>query len=115
MKFITRSIAISRRGVFGFESSTDKGQTWSYQDLAIESAIFYPPVEVSGSTVAVGAMAAFLSRDKAANWDKVPLGFPSDDWATAMHLINPNTLFVSTYYGRCARLIGALRVGRWRR
>ena len=49
-------------GVMGFESSTDKGQTWAYQDLAIESAIFYPPVEVSGSTVAVGAMAAFLSR-----------------------------------------------------
>lgn len=91
-------------GVMGFESSTDKGQTWAYQDLAIESAIFYPPVEVSGSTVAVGAMAAFLSRDKAAHWDKVPLGFPSHDWATAMHLINPNTLFLGTYYGQCARL-----------
>jgi photosystem II stability/assembly factor-like uncharacterized protein len=91
-------------GVLGFESSTDKGQTWSYQDLAIESAIFYPPVEVSGSTIAVGAKAAFLSRDEAAHWEKVPLGFPSDDWATAMHLINPNTLFLGTYYGRCARL-----------
>jgi hypothetical protein len=91
-------------GLMGFESSIDKGQTWAYQDLALESAIFYPPVEVSGSTVAVGAMAAFLSRDKAAHWQKTPLGFPSDDWATAMHLINPDTLFVGAYYGRCARV-----------
>lgn len=91
-------------GMLGFASSINKGQTWSDQDLAIESAIFYPPVEVSGSTVAVGARAAFLSRDKAAHWEKVPLGFPPDDCATAMHLFNPNTLFLGTYYGRCARL-----------
>jgi photosystem II stability/assembly factor-like uncharacterized protein len=91
-------------GLLGFESSTNKGKTWSPRDVNIESAMFYPPVEVSGSTVAIGATAVFLSRDKAVHWDKKKLGFPSNDWTTAMDLIDPNTLVVGTYYGRCARL-----------
>lgn len=92
-------------GKMGFQNSTNKGQTWSDQDLELENAIFYPPVEVFGSTIAVGAMAAFLSRDKAMHWVKVPLGFAAEDWATAMHLVDPDTLFVGTYHGRCVRLV----------
>jgi photosystem II stability/assembly factor-like uncharacterized protein len=91
-------------GIMGFESSIDKGKTWSYRSLDLRSAIFYPPVEVSGSTVAVAATELFVSRERTSSWNNVPLKFASDDWSTAMHLTSPDSVFVGTYYGRFARV-----------
>jgi photosystem II stability/assembly factor-like uncharacterized protein len=90
--------------VLGFDSSTDKGVHWTYQELAIELANFYPPVEASGSTVAVGASALFVSRDKASNWTPVPLGLADGDYSTAMRLTNADTIFIGTYYGQVVRV-----------
>ncbi|HWX86116.1 MAG TPA: hypothetical protein VNZ48_21160 [Xanthobacteraceae bacterium] len=92
--------------ILGFDSSTDKGATWTYQKLAIDLANFYPPVEVYGSTVAVGGNLLVISRNKAAvsTWDQVTLGLNDGDYATAMHLTDANTVFMGSYNGQFVRV-----------
>jgi photosystem II stability/assembly factor-like uncharacterized protein len=89
--------------LLAFDSSTDKGANWTLQKLSIELANFYPPVEVYGSTVAVGAMALVVSRDKASTWTQVPLGLAAGDYATAMHITDANTVFIGTFNGQFVR------------
>jgi photosystem II stability/assembly factor-like uncharacterized protein len=91
-------------GKLGFAISSDKGKHWTDRDLPIESAQFYPPVEASGSTVAVGALALFVSRDRGGKWQRVPLGLTSKDSSTAMRLTDANTTFVGTSFGRFVRV-----------
>src|SRR5262249_35860653 len=68
------------------DRSANKGTTWvdlkppSFSALTNPpTSLFYPPVEVSGLTVAIGAKSLVVTRSGAAPWTTVPLGLPSGD------------------------------------
>jgi photosystem II stability/assembly factor-like uncharacterized protein len=89
------------------ERSTNKGNTWTDLDPPAFSAfdtpqtsLFYPPVEVSGLTVAIGAKSLVVTRNGTAPWDEIPLGLPSGDLPSAMREIDANTLLIGTTGGR---------------
>ena len=86
------------------ERSNNKGDTWT--DLAPTSmaALFYPPVEVSGMTVAIGGASLVVTRNGAAPWTTVSLGLAAGDLATAMRAIDANTLVVGTQAGRVVKV-----------
>jgi photosystem II stability/assembly factor-like uncharacterized protein len=87
-----------------FQSSTDKGNTWTDLVLPEMSAIFYPPVEVFGATVAVGATSLIISRNKGSDWTTVPLGLSAREASTAMREIDANTILIGTNFGSMLRL-----------
>jgi photosystem II stability/assembly factor-like uncharacterized protein len=89
----------SDTGMLGFARSTDKGSTWTDLDPPSMSALFYPPLEVFGTTVAIGATALIVSRDKASNWQSVSLGLAANEVSTAMREIDANTILVGTNKG----------------
>lgn len=93
------------------ERSSNKGQTWT--DLhpphfsAFDSpptSLFYPPVEVSGLTVAIGAKSLIVTRSGAGPWTTIPLGLSSGELPSAMREIDANTLLVGTNRGRMLRM-----------
>ncbi|MGW5239296.1 hypothetical protein ACWEOW_10225 [Monashia sp. NPDC004114] len=66
--------------------------------------LFYPPVESSattGSTVAIGMNALYVSRDNGSTW--VRLGYPSAGTASAMYIPDPETVLVGLTDGRILR------------
>jgi photosystem II stability/assembly factor-like uncharacterized protein len=92
-------------GLLGFQRSIEKGANWA--DLAPPkmTAIFYPPVAVYGTTVAIGATTLIVSRNRGTDWDDpVPLNLPTDDVSTALCMTNPDTIFVATKFGRIVRV-----------
>ena len=86
------------------ERSTDKGDTWTRLSPSSMTALFYPPVEVFGTTVAIGGASLDVSRNSGGAWSTVSLGLPAGDMASAMDLPDPNTVFVGTRQGRVVKL-----------
>lgn len=91
-------------GALGFQSSSDKGNTWRNLDPPPMQALFYPPVEVFGSTVAIGATFLIVSRNRGADWVAVSLGLASREVSTAMREIDANTILIGTNKGRMLNL-----------
>jgi photosystem II stability/assembly factor-like uncharacterized protein len=93
------------------ERSTQKGANWTDLQPPQFSAfanpptsLFYPPVEVSGLTVAIGAKALVVTRSGVGPWTTVPLGLASGELPSAMREIDANTLLVGTTEGRILRM-----------
>jgi len=93
------------------ERSTNKGQSWTDLKPPPFSAfvnpptsLFYPPVEVSGLTVAIGAKSLVVTRNGIAPWTTVSLGLASGELPSAMRAIDANTLLIGTTRGGMLRL-----------
>jgi photosystem II stability/assembly factor-like uncharacterized protein len=89
------------------ERSTNKGNTWSGLGLPWPptlASLFYPPVEVSGLTVAIGAASLLVTRNGVQPWTSVPLGLASNEVPSAMRAIDANTLLIGTTAGRVLRV-----------
>src|SRR5262245_1524046 len=93
------------------ERSSNKGQTWTDLDPPAFSAfvnpptsLFYPPVEVSGLTVAIGAKSLVVTRSGGQPWKTVPLGLSAGELPSAMREIDANTLLVGTTKGRMLKM-----------
>lgn len=100
------SFYYDRRDGLGFQRSRNKGETWRDLKLPNLPMIFYPPVEVFGQTVAIGAQSLLVSRDRGTRWSKVPLRLSARDKAlpSAMREIDANTILVGTGEGRLFRV-----------
>jgi hypothetical protein len=85
------------------ERSNNKGNTWTWLAPPSLPSLFYPPVEVSGMTVAIGAVAAVIARTGGPPWSTVSLGLPSGDAASAMRAVDANTFLVGSTRGRMVR------------
>ena len=85
------------------ERSTDKGDTWTWLAPPGVPSLFYPPVEVSGTTVAIGGTSLVITRTGLPPWTTVSLGLPAGDGASAMRAIDANTFLVGTTKGRMVR------------
>lgn len=93
------------------ERSANKGHSWKDLEPPPFSAfdepptsLFYPPVEVSGLTVAIGAKSLIVTRSGSRPWTSVPLGLPSHELPSAMREIDANTLLIGTTRGRMLRM-----------
>jgi len=86
------------------ERSNDKGKTWT--DLVPPSleSLFYPPVEVCGSTVAIGAVSLIVTHKGGPPWTTVPLGLVDKEFPSAMRFIDANTILIGTTHGRMLRV-----------
>lgn len=86
------------------ERSNNKGNTWTSLAPPSISSLFYPPVEVFGSTVAIGATSLVVTRTGGPPWATFPLGLPSGEVSSAMREIDANTLLIGTNAGRMLRV-----------
>jgi hypothetical protein len=86
------------------ERSNNKGDTWTWLAPPAVPSLFYPPVEVSGATVAIGGVSFVVTRTGGPPWSTVSLGLPSGDGASAMRAIDANTFLVGTTKGRMLRV-----------
>jgi photosystem II stability/assembly factor-like uncharacterized protein len=93
------------------ERSPNSGQSWTDLKPPPFSAfvnpptcLFYPPVEVSGLTVAIGAKSLVVTRSGAAPWKTVPLGLAAKELPSAMRELDANTLLVATNQGRMLKM-----------
>jgi photosystem II stability/assembly factor-like uncharacterized protein len=85
------------------ERSIDKGDTWTWLAPPAVPSLFYPPVEVSGATVAIGGTSLVITRTGLPPWATVSLGLPSGDGASAMRAVDANTFLIGTVKGRMLR------------
>jgi photosystem II stability/assembly factor-like uncharacterized protein len=86
------------------ERSTNKGNSWSRLSPPNVNSLFYPPVEVVGLTVAIGATSLVVSRNSGAAWAAVPLGLSAGEITSAMRAIDANTLLLGTKFGRMLQM-----------
>jgi len=86
------------------ERSSNKGNTWTNQSPPSLPSLFYPPVEVFGSTVAIGATSLVVTRTGAAPWTTFALGLSSNEAPTAMREIDANTILIGTNLGRMLKV-----------
>lgn len=93
------------------ERSTNKGVSWTDLEPPPFSAfvdpptcVFYPPVEVAGLTVAIGAKSLVVTRSGTKPWATVPLGLSSGDLPSAMRAVDANTLLVGTTGGTMLKM-----------
>jgi hypothetical protein len=86
------------------EHSSDSGDTWTWLAPPATPALFYPPVEVYATTVAIGGASLIISRTSGAPWTAVGLGLPAGDMASAMDIPDANTVFVGTTEGRVLKV-----------
>ncbi len=86
------------------QRSPNKGNTWTNLSPPAMPALFYPPVEVFGATVAMGGVSVDVSRNSGATWTAVPLGLASGDAASAMDIPDANTVLIGTIKGRVLRV-----------
>src|SRR5262245_31791227 len=61
------------------ERSVNKGNTWTNLSPTSVPSFFYPPVEVSGSTVAIGGTSLVVTRTGAGPWTTFSLGLASNE------------------------------------
>lgn len=94
------------------ERSADKGASWTDLNPPHFSAsdkpptsLFYPPVEVSGLTVAIGAKSLVVTNNGADPWTTVPLGLSSGELPSAMRAIDANTLLLGTNSGGVLKMV----------
>jgi hypothetical protein len=86
------------------ERSTDKGASWTNVNPPNVGSLFYPPVEVFGATVAIGATSLLITRTGAAPWTTIPLGLAANEVSSAMRDIDANTIVVGTNLGGMIRV-----------
>ena len=86
------------------ERSNNKGNTWTNLSPPGVPSLFYPPVEVFGSTVAIGATSLIVTRTGGPPWTTFSLGLSSGEVATAMREIDANTILIGTNAGRMLRV-----------
>jgi photosystem II stability/assembly factor-like uncharacterized protein len=86
------------------ERSNNKGTTWTPLAPPNIQSLFYPPVEVAGRTVGIGAVSLVVTRSGGPPWATVPLGLPADEVSTAMRAIDANTLLIGTDAGRILKM-----------
>ena len=86
------------------EGSTNKGNSWTWLAPPAVNSLFYPPVEVSGATLAIGGVSLVITRTGGPPWTTVSLGLPAGDTASAMRAIDANTFLVGTTQGRMLRV-----------
>jgi photosystem II stability/assembly factor-like uncharacterized protein len=94
------------------DRSADKGASWTNLKPPPFSAfdkpptsLFYPPVEVSGLTVAIGAQSLVVTRSGANPWTTVALGLSSGELPSAMRAVDANTLLLGTTSGSMLKMI----------
>ena len=94
------------------ERSTNKGASWTNLNPppfsvfdTPSTSLFYPPVEVSGLTVAIGAQSLVVTRNGTTPWRTVPLGLPSGQLPSAMRAVDANTLLIGTDGGGMLKMI----------
>jgi photosystem II stability/assembly factor-like uncharacterized protein len=86
------------------ERSNNKGNTWTWLAPPNVASLFYPPVEVVGLTVGIGAVSLVVTRNGGPPWATVPLGLSSGEVSTAMRAIDANTLLIGTNGGRILKM-----------
>ena len=86
------------------ERSDNKGDTWTGLAPPSLTSLFYPPVEVFGSTVAIGADSLVVTRTGSPPWTTVALGLSTGELPSAMRDIDVNTILLGTTTGRIQRL-----------
>ena len=86
------------------DRSSNKGNTWT--DLAPPNvpSLFYPPVEVFGSTVGIGTGSLLVTRTGGPPWTSVPLGLSAGEFASAMRDVDANTILIATTTGRMLKV-----------
>lgn len=95
----------------GLQRSDNRGDTWggfiqNGRNRPGYRALFYPPMEGRGNTIAQAGQSVFISRDNGATWTEIALA--GNPVASAMHMPTPDLVFVGTTDGRIFRI-------RWRR
>jgi photosystem II stability/assembly factor-like uncharacterized protein len=65
-------------------------------------ALFYPPMESMGDTLAQAGQSVFLSRNQGNQWSEIKL--PGNPTASAMHMPTTDRLYVGTIDGRLFRI-----------
>ncbi|HEV2746477.1 MAG TPA: hypothetical protein VGW34_04170 [Allosphingosinicella sp.] len=90
----------------GMERSTTRGDFGSFSFIgpsvpAGYDALFYPPMEVNGATVAQAGQSVFVSRNSGSGWAEVAL---PGGLATALHVPTADLVFVGTKAGRLFRI-----------
>ncbi len=91
----------------GMERSTSKGDFGSFSWIGPNvpqnyRALFYPPMEARGSTIAQAGQSVFVSRNNGSSWTEVAL--PGTQTATAMHAPDADNIFVGTADGSLFRI-----------
>jgi len=86
------------------ERSANKGDTWTSLAPPNVASLFYPPVEVFGSTVAIGATSLVITRTGGPPWTTFSLGLPAGEVSSAMREIDANTILIGTNKGRMLRI-----------
>jgi photosystem II stability/assembly factor-like uncharacterized protein len=86
------------------ERSKNKGNAWIWLAPPNVTSLFYPPVEVAGLTVGIGAVSLVITRNGAPPWATVSLGLSAGEVSTAMRAIDANTLLIGTNIGRMLKL-----------
>ena len=90
----------------GMERSTTKGNfgsfSWIFPSIpAGYSNLFYPPMECNNDTVAMAGQTVYVSRNQGTSWNNIPLAAGT---ASAMHMPDPNHIYVGTTDGRIYRI-----------
>ena len=94
------------------QRSDDRGVNWTSIGPPVPqnyNALFYPPLEVFGTTVGRAGQSVWLSRNSGAAW--VEHAIPGNTVATAMRAPNADTIFVGCANGTIFRFNFA--VGAW--
>jgi hypothetical protein len=86
------------------ERSSNRGNSWTDLAPPIVPSLFYPPVEVFGSTVAIGATSLIVTRTGGPPWTTVPLGLPGGEVSSAIEDIDANTILIGTNKGRLLKM-----------
>lgn len=86
------------------ERSNNKGDTWTDAAPPNVASLFYPPVEVAGLTVSIGAVSLLITRSGGPPWTTVALGLSGNEVSTAARALDANALLVGTNSGRMLRV-----------
>ncbi|HVG45811.1 MAG TPA: hypothetical protein VM890_13815, partial [Longimicrobium sp.] len=91
----------------GMERSTTGGPAGSWAFVGPNAganyvALFYPPLDVGGKTVAQAGQTVFVSANQGTSWTNVPL--PAGQVASALAVVSPKRILVGTNTGGVFRL-----------
>ncbi len=91
----------------GLQRSDDRGQTWggfiqNGRNRPGYKALFYPPMEGKGSTIAQAGQSVFISRDNGNSWGEIAMS--GNPVASAMHMPTANLLYIGTTNGRIFKI-----------
>lgn len=91
------------------ERSTQGGARGTFQVITPKrpagyTSLFYPPVGVSGTTVAIAGQSVFISRDTGSNWAPQVILPGSTLNVTALYLPSPDLVYAATFSGRVYKI-----------